>query len=167
MRYAGSTAWETKNEHLSRKGVWNAETPGRWTDYDSGVGTRMKAGYGFPVIFRYDPDHAAVVMSGDVLFHTSFDSDPKKGVGSGIYARNYKDGKLLWSVDVPERANQLVVANGRLFVGTRRGTIYAFSPKGGAIGEIIEKVEEKPEGNDGSLAAAAEVIVNESGSRAG
>ena len=167
VRYAGSTAWETKNEHLSRKGVWSAETPGRWTDYDSGVGTRMKAGYGYPVIFRYDPDHAAVVMAGDVLFHTSFDSDPKKGVGSGIYARNYKDGKLLWSFDVPERANQLVVANGRLFVGTRRGTIYAFSAAGDGPGEIVEKVAEKPEGLDGSMASAADVIVRESGIKDG
>ena len=76
VRYAGSTAWATENEHLNRKGVWSAETPGRWTDYDSGVGTRMKAAFGYPVIFRYDPDHATVVMAGDVLFHTAFDSDP-------------------------------------------------------------------------------------------
>ena len=48
--------------------------------------------------------------------HAAFDRDPKKSTGSGIYARDAKDGRELWSVDLADRANQVIVANGRLIV---------------------------------------------------
>ena len=67
---------------------------------------------------------------------------PKNGTGSGIYARDPASGKLLWSAEVAERANQLIVANGRLFASTRQGTIYAFAPeaakKHGMVEEAID-----------------------------
>ncbi|MCH8923722.1 MAG: PQQ-binding-like beta-propeller repeat protein, partial [Planctomycetes bacterium] len=163
VRYIGASAWKVEGEEKKREMLWQHPTPDRWVDADSGIGVRMK---GSPVIFRYDPDLSSLVFAGDTLFHSAFDLDPKKGVGSGIYARDPKDGKVLWSVEIPERANQLVVANGRLFVGTRSGTIYSFAPAGTAVsGEQTEKIEPVPAASDDEkeLAAATETIIAQSG----
>ncbi|MCH8043289.1 MAG: PQQ-binding-like beta-propeller repeat protein, partial [Planctomycetes bacterium] len=163
VRYIGGSAWKVEGEEKKREMLWQHPTPDRWVDADSGIGVRMK---GSPVIFRYDPDLSSLVFAGDTLFHSAFDLDPKKGVGSGIYARDPKDGKVLWSVEIPERANQLVVANGRLFVGTRSGTIYSFAPAGtAASGDQAEKIEPVLAASDveKELAAATETIIAQSG----
>ena len=164
VRHLGAEAWETEGEHNARKQVYKLESPGRWTDYASAAGVRHK---GTPVIFNYDPDLSSVVYAGDTVFHSAFDLDPEKdGVGSGIYARDPQDGRVLWSTEIPTRANQVIVANGRLIVATRSGTIYCYaSAKGGAPKPVkIEEVvtahpfEEKEE-----LSAAAEFILKETG----
>ena len=164
VRFAGSHAWQVEGEEKSRKVVWQHEIPGRWVDFESGAGTRVK---GEPVVFRYDPDLCSVICAGDTLFHSAFDLDPAKGVGSGVYARDPKDGKVLWSTEIATRANQLVVANGRLFVGTRSGTIHCFTSAAAGtkvVGEIVEPVTDKDFAGGNELAfAAAEAIIAETG----
>jgi hypothetical protein len=138
--------------------------PGRWVDLDSALGTRGKR----PVFFRWDPEAATVVYAGDVVYNTAFETDAKKGMGTGIYARNPNDGKLLWSVDVAGQANQIIVANGRLFAATRQGTIYCFAPKGAKkYGVIDEGVEQQPFEVADTFGPAAEGILKRTGVEAG
>jgi len=160
VRYGGTNAWKVENEERGRQEVWKHDIPGRWSDYDSGVGVRIK---GKPVIFRYDPDHANVIVAGDTLLHSAFDTDPKKGVGSGVYARKLDDGTQLWTAEFPERANQIIAANGRLFVGTRSGTIYAFASGESETRAIVEK----PSETKTKLGGVAEAILENSGHREG
>ena len=160
VRYGGETAWKVEGEHQARQAVYRQEIPGRWTDFEAGIGVRMK---GEPVIFRYDPDLSSVVYAGGTLFHSAFDRDPKQSTGSRIYARDAKDGKELWTTDLKDRANQVIVANGRLIVATRRGTIHCYQPKGAKnLGLVEEKVEEHPFQQNEPLAAAAAQIVKHS-----
>ncbi|MFP6611543.1 MAG: PQQ-binding-like beta-propeller repeat protein, partial [Pirellulales bacterium] len=118
-----------------------------WTDVDSVLGLRQgssKYRVG-GVHYRNDPDACTVVYAGGVVYHSMFQIDPAKGVGSKIVARSPGDGSILWSTQIPERANQLVVANGRLFATTRRGVIYCFASPGTAKqGTIIEPVVDAP-----------------------
>jgi outer membrane protein assembly factor BamB len=167
VRYIGASAWKVEGEEKKREILWQHATPDRWVDADSGIGVRMK---GTPVIFRYDPDLSTLVFAGDTLFHSAFDQDPKKGVGSGIYARDPKTGKILWSVEIPERANQLMVAGGRLFVGTRRGTIYSFAAAGTpVIADRVEKTEAVAATDDTGQqwAAAVKTIIAQTGVKEG
>ncbi len=166
VRYVGASAWKVEGEEKKREVLWQHATPDRWVDVDSGIGVRMK---GTPVVFRYDPDLSSVVYAGDTLFHLAMDQNPQKGVGSGVYARNPKDGKILWSAEIPERANQLIVANGRLFVSTRSGTIYGFAPTGTSIhGDQGEKTEPViAVDDDKELAKTAETIVKATGVKEG
>jgi outer membrane protein assembly factor BamB len=164
IRYGGGSAWKVAGEEQAREAVWNHDIPDRWTDFDSGVGVRQKR----DILFRYDPDLSTIVYAGGTIFHSAFDSDPAKGVGSGIYARDAKDGKLLWSVDIPERANQLIVANGRLLVGTRRGTVHCFATDGATIhGEQIESISDSLFPANESLEKAADYILADSKHSAG
>jgi len=144
--------------------LWRQDIPGRWTDIDSAIGVRYKR----PTFFRFDPDLSSIVYAGGVLYHSAYEMDLKKGAGSGIYARDPKDGKMLWSAEIAERANQLIVANGRLFVATRRGTIYCFARKGAkAHGTIAEPVETAPFKPADTFAQAARSIIKQGGVKAG
>ncbi len=70
---------------------------------------------------------------------------PPGGTGGAVYAVNPKDGQVLWSATIPERTHQLAIANGRLFVSTRQGSIYCYAPEGTpAAGVIDEPVEPNP-----------------------
>lgn len=165
VRHVGTSAWKIEGEQKQRQELWKQDTPGRWTDIDSGLGVRVKRS----PIFRYDPDLCSVICAGDVVFHTAFDTDPAKGVGSAVYARDPKDGKLLWSAEVPERANQVIAANGRLFLATRSGTIYCFAPRGAAKhGAIDEPVADAPFGKiDEEAGKTAETILKQTGVKDG
>jgi len=165
IRYAGATAWRVQGEEKARETLWQHPTPDRWVDFDSGVGVRGK----HDTFCRYDPDLSSVIYAGDTVFHTAFDADPAKGVGSGIYARDPKDGRVLWAAEIAERANQLVAANGRLLVGSRRGTITCYAPKGTpAHGAIEEPIDAAPFVDENEkLVAAAETIIEQSGIRDG
>jgi len=165
VRYLGYEAvtakWEEENKH---ERLWRQDVQGRWTDVDSILSVR----YNNPTFFRYDPDLCTVIFAGGVLYHTAFEMDLKKGTGSGIYARDPKDGKLLWTADVPERANQLIAANGRLFASTRQGTIYCFAPKGAqAHGTVEEPVHAEPFGGKRPFARIAGSIVGHAGVKEG
>ncbi len=103
-----------------------------------------------------------------MLYHTALDTDPKKGTGTGIYARDAKTGKVLWSADVAEQANQIIVANGRLFAATRQGTIYSFAPQGAKLfGVINEPVEEDPFKGGEAFGSAADTMLKQSDVSAG
>lgn len=172
VRFAGSLAWLVEEEEKTRRAIWRHETPDRWVDFDSALGVRGKR----DVVDRYDPDACTVMLAGGAVFHSAFDVDPAKGVGSGIYARDPRDGRVLWTTDVAERANQLLAANGRLFVGTRSRTIYCFAPQGDegdrpATEQVAEQVATQPFGNPGEtkdpsatlLTSAADTIVEQAG----
>lgn len=163
VRYLGEEAWHTADEHKTRKQVYKVDLPGRWTDPDSAAGVRIK---GSPVIFRYDPDLSNVVYAGDTVFHSAFNRNPEKdGVGCAIYARDPKDGRELWSTELPSRANQLLVANGRLIAATRDGKIHCFAPAGSRApkpGLVKEKTEPTPFEVRPAAAEAAKHILKES-----
>jgi outer membrane protein assembly factor BamB len=167
VRYDGMRAMTLEKQAQGRDKetqLWGQNIPGRWTDIDSAISVRYKR----PTFFRFDPDLSSIVYAGGVLYHSAFETDPKKGVGSGVYARDPKDGKVLWSAEIAQRANQLIVANGRLFVATRRGTIHCFARKGSkAWGEITEPIEAQPFKTGGSMAQAARSIIKHTGVKAG
>ena len=137
--------------------LWREETPGRGVDVDSVVSIRGKR----PVTFRWDPDLATVVYAGGIVYNTAF------GKGSGVYARDASSGKLLWSADMTETANQVIVANGRLFTATREGTIYCYAPTGGKKTGVIQESLESAPFSDAKMAAAAEASLVQSGVKAG
>jgi len=141
-----------------------------WTDVDSVLGLRLgNSKYRFGgVYFRYDPDASTVVYAGGVVYHSMFQIDPKRGVGSKIVARSPADGNVLWSTDVPERVNQLIVANGRLFASTRRGTIYCFASQGAAKhGTRTEPVADAPIADSQAFQPIAASIVKQTSIREG
>jgi len=168
IRYFGDRAVtlgeKDKKKHTP---LWKQPVPGRSVDSSSVLSYRNPGHRrsGWPIFFHYDPDLSSVAYAGGVLYHTAFTN----GLTSGIYARDPKNGKLLWSADVPERANQVIVANGRLFAATRQGTIYCFAPKGKArVGGVVEEpVEADPFKGGKTFAAAADDIVAKSGVKAG
>ena len=169
VQYFGTHATRTvpgkkKGEKPTQTQLWRENVPGRWTDLDSVLGVRYKR----PVFFRWDPELSSVIHAGGVVYSTAFETDAKKGTGTGIYARDPKDGKLLWSADVAEQANQIIVANGRLFAATRQGTIYCFAPEGAKkYGVIDEPVDEEPFEGGETFAPAAEAILKQTGVNAG
>jgi outer membrane protein assembly factor BamB len=141
-----------------------------WTDVDSVLGRRQgssKYRVG-GVHFRYDPDACTVVYAGGVVYHSSFQLDPKKGIGSKIVARSPGDGKILWATHLPQRVNQLIVANGRLFAATRRGTIYCFASPGTAKhGTTAEPVSDVAIADKESFQPIAASIVRQTNLREG
>jgi len=168
LHYLGNYAFKIepgkKGEKEKRTELWRQDIPGRWTDLDSAVGVRGKR----PVYFRWDPDLSSIAYAGGVVYQTAFVTDAAKGMGTGIYARNATDGKVLWSTDVAEQANQVIVANGRLFASTRQGTIYCFAPKGAKKHGVIEEpVEPKPFATAQNLASAADTILKQTGVKDG
>ena len=89
--------------------------------------------------------------------------------GKGVKARDPKTGKDLWSGKMGEDPHHIVVANGRLFVSTRQGSIYGFARKGTRKHGIVkEKVGLRGRsGNRGAFANAAKAIIAASGVKAG
>ncbi len=172
VRYFGNSAAKSEHELERREEVWNHnDMNGRWVDADSATGVHMGGRGGVPVNHRFDPDASTVVYAGGIVYHFAYDTDPGKSIATGVYARNAADGKLLWQTDIPERANQLVVANGRLFVGTRHGTIYCFAPSGAAKhGERKETADTAAldnHENRARMAEAAKKMLAESGQTEG
>ena len=102
------------------------------------------------------PDQRTFVYAGGTLYFLANDSAmwggkyPLRARGGAVFARDPKTGKDLWSFPIPERPHHIIVANGRLFVSTRGGTIYCFAPKGTAgSGVVAEDIEPEPfERND-------------------
>ncbi|MFP6872631.1 MAG: PQQ-binding-like beta-propeller repeat protein [Verrucomicrobiales bacterium] len=167
IQYFGSHAAKTEKDKDGKDKateIWRENVPGRWVDLDSAMGTRGKR----PVYFRWDPDSLSVVYAGGVVYSTAFETDAKKGMGTGIYARNAADGKLLWSADVDEQANQIIVANGRVFLSSRQGTIYGYAPVGAKKhGVIAEAVKTDPFAENPKAAPLAQSIIKQSGIKAG
>ena len=151
-----------KNE--KRTEIWRHDMPGHWTDLDSVLGVRGKR----PVYFRWDPDLSSILYAGGVVYQSAFKIDDAQAKGSRICARDAKDGKLLWSVDIAEQANQIIVANGRLFASTRQGTIYCFAPKDAKrFGVIEESIESNPFVDSQQMSAAAKAIIEQTAKNEG
>jgi len=162
VHYSGVAAVKTvpgaEGKPPTQTQLWRQDVPGRNVDIDSVVSVRYKR----PVYFRWDPDLSTVIYAGGVVYNTAF------GNGSGVYARDAGDGKLLWSADMNETANQVIVANGRLFTSTREGTIYCFAPQGSKQHGVIEEaVDTTPFVGETKMAAAADAILEQSGVKAG
>ena len=115
-------------------------------------------------------DASTVTYAGGVVYCAA--NDLAKGANGGaVYALDAKDGKQLWSARIPERPHHLAIANGRLFLSTRNGSIYSFAPKGTAAhGKIVEAADEEPFAGDAaevSAASAAGSAIKASGVKAG
>ncbi|MFQ5730499.1 MAG: PQQ-binding-like beta-propeller repeat protein [Planctomycetaceae bacterium] len=96
-------------------------------------------------------DPSKVVLAGKTLFYLADDKSiwgakyPLRGEGGAVIARDAETGKRLWSFDIPERPHHLIVANGRLFVSTRNGTIYCFAAaKAPVQGIVNERLQPEP-----------------------
>ena len=162
VRYFGDRAVKLgKKDKKKHSPIWSKPGPGGMVDTSSVLSDRNRR----PVFFKYDPDLSSVAYAGGILYHTAFSG----GLKSTIVARDPKDGGVLWSSEMGERANQVIVANGRVFAATRQGTIYCFAPRGKAkvIGEIKEPVDADPFKGGKSFAKAADAIVTQSGVKAG
>lgn len=168
IRYAGNAAIQELVEpnKRERKDLWRADIPGRWIDGDSAVGVRQGGKGSYPLVFRYDPDSTTTILAGDTMFVLALDSDPAKGVGGGVYARDPASGEIRWSAEIPERPNQLAVADGRLFVATQSGTIYCFAPQGAAAHGVVQEAGAAIAA-DPAVGAAADAIMEQSGVREG
>lgn len=105
-----------------------------------------------------DPD--SVVYAGGVLYALAND---EPGVGTTITARNPENGAEVWSARVPEQGQYIAIANGRLFLSTRQGSIYCFAPKGTpAHGKREESADAQPlagDLNSEACRAAAKAIL--------
>jgi len=84
---------------------------------------------------------------------------PPSGTGGAVYAVNPKDGKVLWSARIPERTHHIAIANGRLLVSTRQGSIYCYAPQGTpAQGVVDEPVEPDPFAKHKDLGRCADTV---------
>ncbi len=143
-------------EPLKANGV--PETPGYGLDAGSIQGTpRMRYA---PLI--YNPDLCSVITTDGALFSVRHGGGAKGGVAGAVFA--HVGEKNVWSSKIDEWPNQVIAANGRLFVSTRDGTVYGYAPKGAkTYGVIDEPVKKGPFVKGPSLAKAAEEIVKRSG----
>jgi len=117
-------AWKTEGENLDggRKPIWNVALPKTVIDPES------------------------VVYAGGVLYALAND---EAGVGTTITARNPENGAELWSARIAEQGQYIAIANGRLLVSTRQGSIFCFAPKGTpAHGGGEEPVNAEPFADD-------------------
>lgn len=156
IRYLGNSA-NPEGAATNRASPWKAETPGYQTDLGSIQGI-FPAVRGAPL--QYDPDLCPVIYAGGIVYQVAFKPDTN-GVTGKVFARDAKDGKELWSSDLPVWPNQVIAANGRVFVSTRCGTIHAFAPAGAAKhGTLEEPLADAAA--DAGCARAAEAILKES-----
>ena len=131
-------AWKTEgeNEQGGRRPIWNISVPNAVIEPES------------------------VVYAGGVLYALANDQ-PR--VGTTITARNPENGAELWSARIPEQAQYIAIANGRLFVSTRQGSIYCFAPEGTpAHGRREEATDAQPfagDANSDACRAAAKRIL--------
>jgi outer membrane protein assembly factor BamB len=125
-------AWKTKDENRQggRKPIW---------------GRRMRN-------MVFDPRDTAYA-GGAVFFagnevRQDANANSTDALGGVVLALNTKDGKKLWSTKIPERTHQIAIADGRLFVSTRNGSIYCYAPPGAQVrGVIDEPVVSEPFAN--------------------
>jgi outer membrane protein assembly factor BamB len=171
-RFSGSSAGTTtqvvdpkkkRTADTPSKG-WKIETEGYSVDTSSIQGANPQRGA--PLI--HNPDLCTVIATDGAMFRVGYRQRGDKGVDGKVFAHSTKDGKELWSSEISEWPNEVIAANGRLFVSTRDGTIYAYAAKGAKkYGVINEPVNPRPFGDGLSLANAAEAIVKQAGIQEG
>jgi len=118
-------AWKVKGEHAKggRKPIWGRRLTG----------------------MVLDPRDT--IFAGGVVYYAANEyvqtgpNQPATGTGGAIIALDPKDGKKLWATKLPERPHHMAIADGRLFVSTRQGSIYCYgSPNAKEYGAIDEPV---------------------------
>lgn len=144
---------KSKKKNYKMEELWRVETKDYQCDVDSVMGVPVMRG----AVTRYDPNMCAVIYAGGNVYNGSFKTSEGKAASGKLFARDPADGKELWSTEIQEWPNQIIAANGRLFVSTRDGKIYAF---GGASehqeGAIEEAVKDDALPIDATVAEAAE-----------
>jgi len=166
-RYLGNAAqtitW-TKQEHgknvANFANVWSVLTPGYALETASMAGhVPMR---GAPLM--YNPDLCPVILTDSVVYSLRCRPRGDAGVDGKVFAHAAADGKELWSAEIGEWPDQVIAANGRLFVSTRCGTIYAFAPAGATPSGVVEEaVDGQPFSQEAPLADVARSIVEKSG----
>jgi outer membrane protein assembly factor BamB len=165
-RYLGHSAQKiitevdpnTKKKTDKFEKLWEVKTEGYSLDTGSLEGTIPVRGA--PLI--HNPDLCTVIATDGAVFSLRYKQREDKSVGGKVFANNTTDGKEIWSADIAEWPNEVIAANGRLFVSTRDGTIYAFAPRGAKqYGVIKEPVDPKSFSDEPSLAGAADAIVKQ------
>ncbi len=147
---------KSKKKNYKAERLWNVETKGYHCDLDSVMGSPVMRG----TVTRYDPDMCPVIYAGGTVFSAAFKGDAEKGASGKLFARHPDDGRELWSHELAEWPNQIIAANGRLFVSTRDGRIHAFGGAGAAShGTLEEGTDKDLLPADPSLAAAADEII--------
>ena len=132
--------------------------PGYGSDVGSIQGT-PKRRYA-PLI--YNPDLCSAISTDGAVFSVGYGGGSNGYVGGAVFA--HVGGKSVWSSKISEWPNQVIAANGRIFVSTRDGTVYGYAPQGAKnYGVIDEPVEAGPFVKGPSLAKAAEAIIKRSG----
>ena len=158
VSFRGNEAWKGPNR------LWSVKTEGYQTDIHSIQGLDVVRG----AVVRYDPDLCSVIYAGGTIFHVAFAPDGDAGARGIVYARDAKDGKETWSARFSGWPNQVIAANGRLFVATRGGQILCFAPKQSPRHGVIEEpIDPDPFKGQESLAKVAEALVTKSGIRQG
>ncbi len=134
---------------------WEIKTPG-WT-FDAGSIEGYPAARGAPLV--HNPDLCAVIATDGAAISLRYSVRDDQSVVGKVSAHAVEDGRELWSSEIGEWPNEVIAANGRLFVSTRDGTIYAYAAKGAEQhGVINEPVDPRPFSEEPSLAKAAEAI---------
>jgi len=155
---------KTKKTTTKMSKAWSTKAEGYTMDSGSIQGSHPVRG----APLMHNPDLCAVIATDGVVYSIRYRHRGDKGVDGKVYAHSSKDGKQLWSAPIAEWPNELIAANGRLFVSTTSGTIYAYAPKGAkSYGVVKEPVDRRPFGESPSLAAEAKSIVKQAGIQQG
>ncbi len=143
---------------------WKIETPG-WT-LDAGSIEGYPPARGAPLV--HNPDLCAIIATENASISIRYKARENQEVVGKVFAHSTQDGKELWSSEIAEWPNEVIAANGRLFVSTRDGTIYAYAAKGARqYGVINEPVDPRPFADGPSLAKAAGEIIKQTGIQEG
>ena len=155
---------KTKKKTIKMSDAWSTDIKGYTMDSGSIQGYHPSRG----APLMHNPDLCAVIATDGVVYSIRYRQNGDKGVDGKVFAHSANDGKELWSAEIAEWPNEVIAANGRLFVSTSSGTIYAYAPKGAKqFGVVKEPVDAQQFGTGTSLAAAAEAIVKQAGIQEG
>ena len=163
-RYIGNGAPSGVTRRGETLTSWSVKTP----DYTLDTGSIQGATPARRAFLMYNPDLCSVISTPGVIYSIRRGGDGNKGIAGKVFAHDAKDNTELWCAEIGEWPNQVIAANGRLFVSTRSGTIYAYGPKNSKKhGVINEPVDANPFGGGPSFAAAVKAIIAQTAVREG
>jgi outer membrane protein assembly factor BamB len=150
----------SKQKKVTFSPGWKIETPG-WT-LDAGSIEGYPPSRGAPLV--HNPDLCAVIATEGAAISIRYKKQENQPTIGKVSAHSTEDGRELWTSDIGEWPNEVIAANGRVFVSTRDGTIYAYAAKEAKkYGVINEPVNTSPFGDGPSLANAAKQIIRQAG----
>jgi outer membrane protein assembly factor BamB len=154
----------SKQKKVTFSPGWKIETPG-WS-LDAGSIEGYPPARGAPLV--HNPDLCAVIATEGAAISIRYKKQENQQTIGKVSAHGTADGKELWTSEIGEWPNEVIAANGRVYVSTRDGTIYAYAAKGSKKhGVINEPVNIEPFGDGPSLTMAAGEIVRQSGIQEG